>query len=123
MATLVELQQEYVFLCGKEKGISSAESEILSRLEPIYKAEKRARKAEKKAQKHGYLPGLSDIVACTVIGHNFPEESLGDSKQMKQCLQEVSFRFMGKSQQIQERLNNLRQEIVRLGGVVPSCSF
>lgn len=123
MATLVELQQEYAFLCGKEKGISFAESEILSRLEPIYKAEKRARKAEKKAREHGYLPGLSDIVACAGIGHNFPEESLGDSKQMKQCLREVSSRFMGKSQQIRERLNNLRQEIVRLGGVVPSCSF
>lgn len=123
MATLVELQQEYVFLCGKEKGISVAESEILSRLEPIYKAEKRARKAEKKARKHGYLPGLSDIVARAIIGDDFSEESPGDSERVQRCLQEVSFRFMGKSQQIRDRLNNLRQEIVRLGGVVPSCSF
>lgn len=123
MATLVELQQEYVFLCGKEKGISFAELEIWSRLKPIYKAEKRARKAEKKGRKHGNFSSVLSEVSRAFIGHDFPEESLGDSEQMKQCLRDVESRLIHESSKIRERVAWLQTEIVRLGGVVPSCSF
>jgi len=123
VAILVELQQEYAFLCGQEKGVSFAELEIWSRLKLIYKAEKRAMKAEKKARKHGHLPSIVSEALSDVIANEFLKESSSDSEQVGQCLREISFQLMQESSRIRERIALLRTEIERLGGVVPNCSF
>ncbi len=117
MATLVELQQEYAFLCGKKAQASLIRSEIWSRLKPIYKAEKHARKEEKKEEKRRKKvfsplppPPVFREISCTIGG-------------LDDFLSDMYWRLLGEETQIQKRSDELRTEIVRLGGVVPSCSF